>query len=317
MRFPKSTYIILAVWAMAAVSSCKSVEKLTAIARHDNTDKPQSGNAAVEVTPTPSIEKQSEATDEPAIDDKTRHILYGTWTVTEIGKKPVTGFELPVVGFDSTAVQPSMIRFFARTDCNTLNGILTMNGGNTLVTAGAIASTMRFCPDAKYEQPIAEAFANIHSYKLEKTGDDDYILRLYNDQKKSVLTLQKSGMAFINGAWQVTDIGVTEIAKTTLPKPIQLVIDVPELRIHGNTGCNILNGSLVRDPGIANSLRIVDVNTTRRACPDAGIEQQLVSALAKVVTVIPDSSDDSALMRDAAGNTIIRLTRVTLERPSD
>lgn len=34
----------------------------------------------------------------------------------------------------------------------------------------------------------------------------------------------------------------------------RLVIDVPEGKVHGNTGCNILNGSLETDMEAANSI---------------------------------------------------------------
>ena len=46
---------------------------------------------------------------------------------------------------------------------------------------------------------------------------------------------------FINGAWQIIEVGKEKCDDESL----RLVIDIPELRIHGNAGCNIVNGQLL------------------------------------------------------------------------
>lgn len=295
--------------AGGALTACSSVKNITNKVSQ-TFSRQQTDSQVVAAIPVEGGEMRTEGLSALQTESLIRQVIYGTWTVMEVDGQKVTG-EHPEIGFESSAANPFLVRYYARTDCNTLNGVLALNTGNALAPAGESASTMRLCPDARWETPIAQALNSVRSYRLEREGSDDYMLYFKNEEGKTTMTLLKNDLAFINGAWKVTDIGATEISRTSLPGPMQLVIDIPELRVHGNTGCNILNGTLVRNPDVANSLSFININTTRMGCPDAGTEQQLVNALSKVVTVTPGPDNDTALLCDAAGNTLIRLSRIS------
>ncbi|MDE6545637.1 MAG: META domain-containing protein, partial [Paramuribaculum sp.] len=60
-----------------------------------------------------------------------------------------------------------------------------------------------------------------------------------------------------------------------------------------------------------NSITISNPATTRMACPNAGLEQQLVNALGKVAKAQKGKNGTVDLL-DAAGNTVITLSRANL-----
>lgn len=315
MKLSKLTFIAAAALLICtALPSCDTVRNVTSSVRQSLT-RQQKDSTVVAAIPVQDKVLQTATLTPLETESLIRSVIYGTWTPTEIGGLKVTGENRPTVAFDSAAVNPFYVRYYATTGCNVLNGTLALTAGNGLAPLGDGASTMRLCPDAVYEAPMIEAFNTVNSYTLEST-DGDYVLTMKNQAGKTVMVLLKSDMAYINGAWEVTSIGATEVASSGLPDPIRLVIDIPELRVHGSTGCNVLNGDLERNPDVRNSLAFTNIATTRMACPYAGIEQQLTTALGKVTGVRPGPEPDTAELTDAAGNILIQMHRITLT-PSD
>ena len=48
-------------------------------------------------------------------------------------------------------------------------------------------------------------------------------------------------------------------------------------------------------------------------CPDIAIEQAFILALEQIETCVPGSNNDTALLKDANGQTIITLQRINLK----
>ena len=110
---------------------------------------------------------------------------------------------------------------------------------------------------------------------------------------------------FLNGAWGVAMIGKRE----TDNPDVQLVIDVDENKIHGNTGCNILNGAMETDMDAANSISFNSIVTTRMACPpDDNTETEFIVALEEASRAKPVSATE-VLLFDSMGNQVLKLVR--------
>lgn len=240
-------------------------------------------------------------------------IIFGKWNIVKVGNDKVTGEDRPYIVFDSTAVNPFFLKFYAYNGCNTINGMLTVTQGNSMGKVGEFASTLRLCHDARYEAGIGTALETVRSYKLEAAGSGDYTMSFINQSGKTTMVLSKNDMAFAEGAWLVTNIGQIEVKEGDMPSPMMLVIDILEHKVHGSTGCNILNGNITTNPDVQNSIGFTDLITTRMACPNAGLEQQLSTALSRVVRVEQGKKGDSILLLDAAGNTVVRLVRTDLK----
>lgn len=246
-------------------------------------------------------------------------IIYGKWIIADAGGKAVKASEYdeapqrPYVVFDSTAVNPFILKFYAYAGCNTVNGRLALTEGGRISRVGEFAATLRMCPDADSEADIIDALNTVVRYRIERIANN-YILYFYNAAGTNTMVMRKNDMGFLDGAWDVTRIPPIDVKADDMPEPMQLVFDMTECHLHGNTGCNVLNASIKTNIDKRNSITIEAPATTRMACPNAGLEQQLVIALSKVATAEKGKNDIVNLL-DEAGNTVVTLRKanVTLD----
>lgn len=236
-------------------------------------------------------------------------VLYGEWTVSSVGELEVTGDERPYVIFDSTSVNPFILKVYANNGCNTLNGEMAVTPGGEMKKTSDFATTMRYCGNSPYELGVNMALETVNSFTIDKIGND-YMLTMKNANGNTIMTLNKSNISFLNGAWAVTKIGNQEISSD---KGIQIVIDIPELKIHGNGGCNVINGKIFIDPAKQNSIQFTNLITTMMYCPNLELEQAFLVALEQVETAVPGSEDDTAILKDSSGKQVITLSKLNLK----
>lgn len=226
----------------------------------------------------------------------------GEWTIYSVDGRNITGDERPYITFDNTNH-----RFYGSNGCNTINGDYTIDGNK--ITLSNVISTMRACPDAPFETAINLALDKVSTFAIARTGNESY-MSLINRTGRTVLVLRKHNMDYLNGTWRVAEIQGKSVNPDTHPE-LQLVIDIPELRIHGNTGCNIVNGNLLIDPDKTDAMQFTDMATTRMACPDGALETEFLLAMEAVDRARPDGSNKVILM-DERGKRVIVLQRIDL-----
>lgn len=169
-----------------------------------------------------------------------------------------------------------------------------------------MASTMMMCAkEGITDYEINQALGATRFYTWEIKGSD-YYLYFLDSTKRQVMSLMHQNFDFLNGSWNVTRINDTKVNNPD----VQLVIDVPEGKVHGNTGCNILNGSLETDMEAANSISFSAIATTRMACPAPNYETELLVALEEASTAKPISPNEVILL-NSQGKQVLLLTRVT------
>lgn len=294
--------------SLMALASCSTVKRVTGIGRENPvtaTDQASQlpGQDGAEI-PSSKLTPLQTAT----LIDK---IVYGKWAISEAGGQPVVSGdsddapERPYIVFDTMAVNPYLLKFYANTGCNILNGKMALTQDGHLTKAGEYAATMRFCPDAVHEQAIIDALNTAATYKVDRVGNN-YVFYILNPMGNTTMVLRKNDMGFLDGAWEVTAIPPIKVSSDDMPEPMRLVFDMTEGRLHGNTGCNVLNATVTTDINRPNTLTIVDPATTRMACPNAGLEQQLIVALGKVASAQP-GKDGTVNLLDSAGNTVLTL----------
>ncbi|MBD5267894.1 MAG: META domain-containing protein [Bacteroides sp.] len=194
--------------------------------------------------------------------------LDGEWTIASVDGKKVTGEERPYINFSI-----SDHRMYGSNGCNLINGSFSAKGNN--LSFGNVVSTMMACPDAVYEQAIGKALGNTVSYSITKRGHESY-LELKNSAKQTVMVLRKHNMDFLNGTWQIEEIDGEKYDNPDL----KMVIDVQELRLHGNTGCNLVNGSLIIDPDKSNSIQFNNLASTRMMCDPESMKAETACLVA-------------------------------------
>ncbi len=232
--------------------------------------------------------------------DIAKGILAGDWAIETVNGKPAVGETAPYLRF---AVADK--RVYGNNGCNIINASYTTNPADSTIRFSQIVSTMMACAKegiTDYEINGALDATRYYSWTL---GDNEYTVTFYNESHNPVMSLLHQNFDFLNGTWSVAFIGDKAIAN---PK-MKFVIDVDEKKIHGNTGCNILNGKFETDMDAPNSISFSAMATTKVACPDQDDEMQLIVALEDASSARMISADTVYLF-NSAGERVLVLQRV-------
>lgn len=281
MRF---NYIVL-IGFVAVLSGCSLLKKEAPLAE-------QPGNT-VPLYSTPAADNAANSV----------NAIAGKWFVRTVGSMTLSGIEdeeWPYLDFVS-----SEARFYGSDGCNVLNGEYKVSENQTLSLSN-VASTLRLCESDTLSYPMQTALNSVASFAISKNQFGTTQLALKNQNDKVVMTLTKSDIDFLNGAWQVVAINGKSIDVANA----RLIFDVVDGHISGNAGCNAINGDISRNPKVENSLQISNLITTLRSCPDLATESALLIALEEVVTAKTDGKEHVKLL-DVSGKTSVRLKRLS------
>lgn len=226
----------------------------------------------------------------------------GDWTVYSVRGNLVTGEERPYVTFDLPAK-----RFYGSNGCNIVNGDIKADAKEELLLENII-STMRMCQDAPFEYLINLALSDVKSYAARQEGPVTF-LDLKGTDGVTVMVLRRHNMDFLNGAWKITLLNGTPLDKEE--KEATMTINIPDLKIHGTTGCNIFNGTLFIDPDKIDSMQFLNIATTRMGCPPASRETEFLLGLESVETA-RSLGNDTIGMYDPEGKEIFQMTKINV-----
>ena len=285
MKHFVQTALVVAIAATATLTACKTPSATTA---------------------TPNMNNSSVSSD--SRDASLIRALTGDWSILDInGSQVRTSDEAdyPYIGFQPDAANPNTVDFYAYNGCNFINGSLIMKGGN-VAKGGEFISTMKMCPDATYELAISTALEQMRSFKIQQINNESF-LYINNGSGTAIMTLRKHNLGFLDGAWRVTRLDGQEIPAS---KGMEFVIDLQSKTIHGNTGCNVMNGSLEINMEVENGISFKDMATTRMMCPDIQLEQNLLQTLSEVRSAVPDGSSVAKFL-NAGGQPVIILKRLS------
>lgn len=231
-----------------------------------------------------------------------RGIIDGDWAIDSVEGRPAVGEEPPFLKFE-----PKKHMVYGNNGCNTINATYSYNPADSTLRFSNILSTMRACgTDGLTDYDINRALDATRFYRWE-LRDSQYYMYMLDESHRTVLTLLHQNFEFLNGTWGVVAIDEEPVENTDM----RLVIDVAELKVHGNTGCNILNGRLDTEMDSPNAISFTDIAMTRMACDDPSRETQFVVALENATFARP-ISPTKVLLLDPAGKVVL-----TLVRPSE
>ena len=80
----------------------------------------------------------------------------------------------------------------------------------------------------------------------------------------------------LEGKWNVVEVKGEKILKEGLP---YMEFDMAQNKLHGNAGCNIINGGFQVDKVNPMSISFPQVISTMMACPDMEVESRVLKAL--------------------------------------
>ncbi|MBD5356445.1 MAG: META domain-containing protein [Bacteroides sp.] len=234
-------------------------------------------------------------------EDLAKGIVKGDWAIETVNGIKTIGEIAPFIKF-----VPDQKRVYGNNGCNVINATYNYNPADSTIDFSNFLSTMRACDtegitDTEINMALADA-----KYYTWRLNEDHYYLTLYNEDRTPVMELMHQNFQFLNGTWLVKEIDGLPM---NVPN-MKLVIDVDEGKLHGNTGCNIINGKLDTDMDAANSISFQSIGMTRKACPDANYETQLVMALEEAMRAKPLKEGRVALI-DSQEKVVLLLERTS------
>lgn len=299
INFHYAASAMITLFAAAVISSCGTTGKTATSGNIGSTTTHNSATTGHNQTGKPVQNKPAKGTASPST-DATLEKISGEWQIVKAGKKDIPVIdEMPYVNFEI----PSG-RFYGSNGCNILNG--SFNVDNTTISFNGVISTLKMCQDVEYQYDINAVIGDGKSYQVEATVEGGVNYIYLNDARgHHAITLRRSDMSFLNGQWKITRLGDKDIDN----EEMNIFIDMPEHKVHGNTGCNYFNGDLYTSPNEAFSLSFGQMGVTRMACPDNNMETAMLLALEQTTNARP-GRNGSAVLYDRNGNTLIVLERM-------
>lgn len=228
-------------------------------------------------------------------------VVKGDWAIDSVAGKAAIGEDAPFIKF-----VPQEKRIYGNNGCNVINGSYKYNPADSTLSFENVAMTMRLChKEGITDSEISSALDRTRFYTW-SAKESDYYLYFYDENHQPLMTLMHQNFQFLNGTWRVTAI---EGVPMNL-EDMKLVIDVDEGKLHGNTGCNIMNGTMEIDMDRPNSISFQAIATTKMACPDAEYETVLLVALEEASAAKPLNSNEVALF-NSDNKEVLRLVRAT------
>lgn len=215
--------------------------------------------------------------------DKTEGNISGDWAIETVMGKKAVGETVPFIKFS-----PSENRIYGNNGCNVINAQYEADAAKKSITFSNLATTMMLCADTNItDAEVGQALGMATSYSIEK-NDTDQTMTLYDAEGKTVMTLMHRDFHFLDGTWAVVAIDGENVDIDGM----KIALDVDERHLHGNTGCNIINGELETDMDTPNSISFSQIGMTRMACPNSGWETRMTMALEEAVTAKRISKDE-------------------------
>ncbi|MDE6629361.1 MAG: META domain-containing protein, partial [Muribaculaceae bacterium] len=225
----------------------------------------------------------------------------GEWTIYSVRDETVTGEERPYITFDLAAN-----RFYGSNGCNIINGNIKL-GEKGAMRLSEVISTMKMCQDAPFEYLINVALDDVRSYTPRQEGSITF-LDLKGASGNVTMVLRRHNMDFLNGAWKVLTLNGTPLEQED---DATMTINIPDLKIHGTTGCNIFNGTLFIDPDKRRSMQFADIATTRMMCPPDSRETEFLLALESVESA-RQTGENIITMYDNEGAELFTMERIPM-----
>lgn len=311
----KAPRLVIAITICSLLGSCATIkEKYQSITGSSGQTSAPAAKAGdnTDAKPAPTTKKENKpkkdkntATTKPEASDKKSKKqpigdeLAGEWLVTSVGETEIEGEDdMPYINFDTANKL-----LYLYNGCNYSNGSYTLSESNEL-TIGLLTSTARYCANLGYDILISGVISDDATLtaEIKRIGQESY-LYLRSNRGKTLMTLRRHNMEFLNGKWYVASIE----GNTIDDEEANIFIDIHELKIHGNTGCNYFNGTIYIDPSRSNAIDFSNMALTRMACPKSAQETAMMVALEQTASAIAGRHEATVLFLDKDGRQLMTL----------
>lgn len=110
----------------------------------------------------------------------------------------------------------------------------------------------------------------------------------------------------LEGKWKVVEVKGEKILEEGMP---QMDFDMAAGKLHGNSGCNIFNTTVILDPNDISAITINEGASTMMACPNMDLEMKVLKSMSEVVSVKVGNTLDEMLLVGQDGNVLFVLNK--------
>ena len=198
-------------------------------------------------------------------------VVKGSWTLNSLNNNEIDkNLEPPTLNIDLSSMLCSGIG-----DCNNYSGEINLSEVDKIEFSN-ILSTLKACLNGSMEQEYFDALREVASFQME----DRYLI--FSDASgKRILSFTKDSEStnknLLSDKWILNSIS-NNVLDNTSPSPI-LEINVSEMKIYGNNGCNQFNAE-IKDIS-ENQIDIGNMVSTKMICPDMEIPDNFDNALSQ------------------------------------
>ena len=228
--------------------------------------------------------------------------LYGEWDIVIIRKKKVYTLERAYLYLDFAGGN----KVYGNNGCNSINGTFQISGNN--LKFNDFISTSESCHNVTSEKTIMHALADTRRFSLETQYNAQY-LNLMNAKGNVLLVLKRHNLDAMNGAWLIKEINSENVSELNM----RVVIDAVMQTIHGDKGCNIINGIITLDHEKDMAIQFEDLHSTEHNCETIDYETALLLALERTEFCKRINQYEMALL-DNKGSIVIVLQRINLRQ---
>ena len=226
--------------------------------------------------------------------------LYGEWDIVNLRKKKVYTLERAYLYLDFAGGN----KVYGNNGCNTINGRFQLSGNN--LKFEDFISSGESCRNVTNEKTIMHALADVRRFTLETQYNAQY-LNLMNSKGVVVMVLKRHNLDAMNGAWLIKELNSEKVDELNM----RVVIDAVMQTIHGDTGCNIINGIITLDPTKDMAIQFEDLRSDEHDCEEIDFETDLLLALECTESCKRINEHEMALL-DNKGSIVIVLQRISL-----
>ena len=228
--------------------------------------------------------------------------LYGEWDIVSMRKKKVYTLERAYLYLDFAGGN----KVYGNNGCNTINGSFQLSGNN--LKFSDFISTSESCHNVTSEKTIMHTLADVRRYSLQSQYNAQY-MNLMNSKGAVIMVLKRHNLDAMNGVWLVKELNSENISDMNM----RVVVDAVEQTIHGDTGCNIINGIITLDPTKDMAIQFEDLRSTEHDCEEIDYETDLLLALETTESCKRINQNEMALL-DHKGSIVIVLQRINLRQ---
>ena len=144
-------------------------------------------------------------------------------------------------------------------------------------------------------------------YTVEAQYNAEY-MNLMNSKGAVIMVLKRHNLDAMNGPWLVKELNTENVSDLNM----RVVIDAEMQTIHGDTGCNIINGIITLDPAKDMAIQFEDLKSSEHHCDRIDNETALLLALERTESCKRINQNEMALL-DNKGSIVIVLQRLNLQ----